>query len=507
MNGFSDGYSFFEKNAGGQISSAMAGSYVDSVSLEIDKLLSSLNHFEGYSTCAKKLKGDIAEFWHAGTFNINSTAHNSQSSAEVYRSHDFASADVVVKADGKDVLFGLKYDATAIKTAQEQSKSIFERFRHYKAQGGVDTLEKFLSDRGYDDSTILSDPIYKGQIRIIPKEQFELAQQWLKRKISEVSTTRPEEVFRYQETLELLDTKLSDNKGVTSIELTKEEATRLAELAKNGDVTLKELEKLGVSTQEIITYKYVLQEAFKAGLSSAIITLVLKVAPELLKSIVFLIEKGYIDKEQLKNIGVAAIKGTAEGFLYGSVSAAITAACKSGLCGSVLKNLNPSIIGTITVLAMNTIRNTIDVALGKKSKLEVSNNLVKDVFISSCSLVLGGISQCFIEIPIFGFMIGSFIGSMIGSFTYSIGYKGLLSFCVDTGFTLFGLVKQDYELPRDVIEQIGGNIFELEQFTVKSLQPKSFSIKTFQPKLFDVKTFDIKILRRGVISVSTIGYK
>jgi hypothetical protein len=94
MDGFSDGYSFFEKNSGGQISSSIAGSYVDIVSLEIDKLLSSLNHFEGYSTSAKTLKGDIAEFWHAGTFNINAAACNSQSSAEVYRSHDFALYDV-----------------------------------------------------------------------------------------------------------------------------------------------------------------------------------------------------------------------------------------------------------------------------------------------------------------------------------------------------------------------------------------------------------------------------
>ena len=38
-------------------------------------------------------------------------------------------------------------------------------------------------------------------------------------------------------------------------------------------------------------------------------------------------------------------------------------------------------------------------------------------------------------------MIGSFVGSIIGSFTYNVGHKAIVSFCVDSGFTMFGLVE------------------------------------------------------------------
>lgn len=506
MNGFSEGYSFFEKNAGVQIASVYSCKYVDNVSSEIVKLLSSLKKFEGYSTCAKKLKGDIAEFWHAGTFNINAAVKKSRSHAEVYRSHDFASADVVVKTSKEDILFGLKYDATATTTAKEQSKSIFERYKYYKAQGGVDTLENFLLNRGYDDSTVLSDPIYQGQIRVIPKEQLQLAQQWLKRKIAKVSVTSPEQVNRYKETLELLDTKVSDNKGVMSIELTSEEAKRLAELSKKGCVSLEELEKLGVSVNDLIQYEHILKEAFKGGLTAAVVSSVLNVAPEIIKAFIYLIKTGQLEENLLKKFGGAAIKGSVEGFINGTISAALTAVCKTGLLGQNIKEINPSIIGTLTVFTMNILKNSIDVALGKKSKRDVANELVKDMFLSTCSLVMSGIMQCVIKIPVWGSLLGSFIGSVIGSFTYEIGYKGALSFCVATGFTLFGLVKQDYNLPEDVIEQIGGKVFEIKEFLPKSLGLNLFEAKKFQPKMFSPISFEIKVLQRGVVGFSIISY-
>ena len=38
---------------------------------------------------------------------------------------------------------------------------------------------------------------------------------------------------------------------------------------------------------------------------------------------------------------------------------------------------------------------------------------------------------------------------------YNIGKKKLISFCVDTGFTCFGLVEQNYELPDEVLKEMG----------------------------------------------------
>ena len=93
-------------------------------------------------------------------------------------------------------------------------------------------------------------------------------------------------------------------------------------------------------------------------------------------------------------------------------------------------------------------------------------------------------------------MIGSFVGSSIGSLTYDYGYKKAISFCVDTGFTMFGLVEQDYTLPEEIIKQIGVDVLDYE----------TFDVDTFSPETFEPESLDIIYLRRGVIGVSKIGY-
>ena len=98
-------------------------------------------------------------------------------------------------------------------------------------------------------------------------------------------------------------------------------------------------------------------------------------------------------------------------------------------------------------------------------------------------------------------MIGSFVGSSIGSLTYDYGYKKAISFCVDTGFTMFGLVEQDYTLPEEIIKQIGVDVLDYETFDVNTFSPETFSIETFEPE-----SLNIVYLRRGVIGVSKIGY-
>ena len=283
----------------------------------------------------------------------------------------------------------------------------------------------------------------------------------------------------------------------------KEEAEALASLAKEGNVSAEEL---GLITEKLVNYEYILQQAFKAGVTAATISLVLKVAPEIFKAIEHLIKVGEVDVEDFKRIGFAAVSGGAEGFIRGSISAALTTCCKAGLLGATLKSVDPTIIGTITVITMNVLKNSVYVVAGKKSRYELTGELVRDMYISACSLIGGGISQAIIEVPILGYMIGSFIGSLIGSFTYNLGYNAVISFCVDSGFTLFGLVEQDYTLPKEVIEEIGIKTFDYETFETKSFEPKTFTVKSFNEKTFNVKSLDIVYLRRGVIGVSRIGY-
>lgn len=128
------------------------------------------------------------------------------------------------------------------------------------------------------------------------------------------------------------------------------------------------------------------------------------------------------------------------------------------------------------------------------------------MYISTCSLIGGGISQAFIEVPVLGYMIGSFVGSIIGSFTYNVGYKAIVSFCVDSGFTMFGLAEQDYTLPKEVIEQMEIETFDYDTFQYDAFVPESFSFDRFEIDTFEPDTLDITFLCRGVIGVSKVGY-
>lgn len=501
MTGFENGYSFFAKSAAAVAAADSSRAYVESVSTEVEKLINDLNSMEGFKTAANKLKGDAFEFWHAGTFNVDAALKGSTSRAFVDRSHELGSVDV---SSNFGVDFGLKDYANGIASARAQAVSVFQRFREYQSQGGSSSLEQYLSQSGYTNiDAILNDPLYSGQIRVIPTDQLEEATQWLQRMIATESARRPEQVKRYQETLAMLKDRLDDGKGAESIPITEQDSQKLAELAKAGKVDAAEL---GMTASELFQYEYIIKEATKAGLTAATISLVLNVAPEIYKAIRYLIENGEVDEAQFKQIGLAAVTGGSEGFVRGSISAAITTCCKSGLLGEALKEIDPTFVATATVIAINTLKNAFGVAVGKKTRAELANDLIRDTYLSACALVAGGVSQALIEIPVLGYMLGSFVGSVIGSFTYDIGYKAAISFCVDSGFTMFGLVKQDYVLPKEIIEQIGVSTFDYDTFDAETFSAESFDYDTFEAETFLPETIGITLLRRGVIGISTIGY-
>lgn len=104
---------------------------------------------------------------------------------------------------------------------------------------------------------------------------------------------------------------------------------------------------------------------------------VVSVAPEIYKSIEQIIKDGELDKEEFKRLGFSAINGSGEGFIRGSVSAAITTVCKAGIWGEALKSIEPSVVGTVTVIAIDTMKNSFKVATGKMKRSELTTELIK----------------------------------------------------------------------------------------------------------------------------------
>lgn len=499
-NWVKDGYNHARKNISAQYGSDVGDQYIHRINDAIQQFNNDINRFQGYGTYSAQLKGDIAEFWHGNTFNINATVNDSNYRVHVDRSQDYASADITSNW-GED--YGLKYYGSAKDSVTEQAKSHFQKYCEYKQQSGNEniTITEFLKKRGYDNDAILHDPIYSGQMRLIPVDQYNAAVEYLKLKIAKEELIRPEQVKRYKETLEMLTTKVKAPDGTHSVELTKDAATRLAELAKEGNFDASDY---GFSTEELVKFHHALRQGIKSGTSAAIISLILKVAPEFYKCLEKLIVEGKINEEDLRRIGFAALHGAGEGFLRGFVAGTITTACESGMLGSALKNVNPGSVAALTVILLQSMKDSYLVVKGEMTQYELAANISKNVFVTSCGIGLGALAQALMPAMPFAYMLGNFVGSFVGSFAYVACDSAFMSFATYSGWTFFGLVDQNYVLPDEVVREIGIDVFEYDKYYFDNYQmdiyePDYFSFDEYKPHF-------IKLLRRGVIGVHQVGF-
>ena len=272
MGAFAEGYAFFEKNIGVYSSAELGGAYVGDVENEVAKLAETLNaKFSHNNAGVDQLKGNIAEFWHAGTFNIDAVVKGSSNRASVLESNEYGSVDVLLDS-GVEV--GSKYYKTALDTLKQQAKNARESYHAYLSNGGKLSFEEYMRERGITDPNAA---VYSGQVRLVPKEQLEEIKKLLTRKIATEKSIRPEQVQRYEDTLKMINDKIQDE-NVSSVPLDTDDAKELARLAKENGITEEKLAEMGLSTENLIGFKEVMNQAFNAGLTAATITLVLKAA-------------------------------------------------------------------------------------------------------------------------------------------------------------------------------------------------------------------------------------
>lgn len=498
---FERGYESFSDIVGAAHGVHSATGYVGKVSDACNELQSNINKFKGFETGIKQLKGDVLEFRSSGSFNISAAINESQYCTIVDRSHGYASADITTNW-GED--YGLKALFNGVASAKAQSVSHFQRFMEYRTVSGrADlTFDAFIAEKGLDPSVVLkTDPIYLGQKRLIPLDQLKEAVIYLKKQIANRTITNPDEVGRYQETLESLTSMIISPDGTTSYAASTEHLLDIAEKAKRGDY---DAARDGFSTEQLIKIEHVLKQGNKAGLTSATISLVLKTAPEIYKCLDEFISTGRINEQQLKSLGFAGLDGSTEGYIRGFVSATVTVSCTAGLWGETLKSVSPEVVGALTVVVMNTLKDSFLLAKGSISQHDFTYNLQRNMFVTACGLGGGTLLQSCLPMLPFAYLLGSFVGSMVGSFAFFAYDQAILSYCVSSGSTFFGIVDQDYKLPEEVLKELGLSLFEYEKFL-----PHESSFSTYRSSRYEVNQYSssmIKVLRRGVIGIRQIGY-
>lgn len=248
----------------------------------------------------------------------------------------------------------------------------------------------------------------------------------------------------------------------------------------------------------------------KAGLTAAAITVAVQLAPEIIKSIDYLIKNGEINFQQIQQMGLKGISAGAESFLQGSISSSLQILSEAGALGAAFKAIDPTIMGTVVVLVMQTVKNSILVAAGKMTAREMGTAFVDTVVISGGYLLgtqIGGIIGQAIgfELPVVGYLLGSLIGTAF-SVLYNIGKNKFISFCVDTGFTCFGLVDQNYELPEEMLKELGVDTIPIPRANIDTIDITRINVATAAIERTQYETVGFTMVKRGVIGVNKVGY-
>jgi len=203
----------------------------------------------------------------------------------------------------------------------------------------------------------------------------------------------------------------------------------------------------------------------------------------------------------LKSSGLDILYNSTTGAIRGGITASIVSSCKAGLLGSELKNISPNIVAGAVVVAMNSIYYSVLVYKGEMTKEQLAYFCLRDSFVVSMGISGSAIGQIFIPIPILGALIGNLIGSLCGVILFEGSKNVFFSFFINSGISFFSIVKQDYKLPTEVLKQCGLELIEYELIEMDKIEYEIIEIDKIELELMD-----IKYLKRGMISINTVGY-
>lgn len=335
---FEQGLKFVSDNMGAALGGQMSQLWIDTINSQIESISNDIMaKVQSTDLPADKLQGFVAEIWHSGTFNADSAVHHSVATAKAPDVNTYASADVEFGGSRAS----LKYYKDAKSSYAAQSETPYERYMHLKAKAekagkSYESLEEFLGKRKIKKED-MHKSMYQGQAKLIPTNQLLDAQNLLDKKIAVAQANgKLDQVARYKEVQATLTDILSDKKGNKSIPLSREDAQRLTRAAKEGNLDQELLKECGLDINQLVTAKDIMSEAFSAGLSAAVISFVIGIAPTIIDGISMLVSEGEIDPKLFAEMGYKGLSSAARGFINGSITAALVACCQSGKLGTTL---------------------------------------------------------------------------------------------------------------------------------------------------------------------------
>lgn len=410
--------------------------------------------------------------------------------------------------------------------------------------------EQFKAERGITGS--LDELKYKGQKHLVVSDQKDdiIRDAKSAARASANRGTIKEENYRDIER-NTVD-HIEDRYGNRSIPISKSGLEDLDDLTLNKRLSAETLKAFGIDPSVTISWEQLKQQlinqTLKTGATASVVAAALSIIPIMINAISLLSEEGEFDREAFCELGYQSLSIPAKSFLIGcSTSAVINAsnflklkdAAKNAIEAKPLTGMQCSLIAIAVTILISTAEIAIMRALGKISRAQMADRIFDCCLTSTLSILVGYASQKVIThlvsaatqeafdaifttivskvfsvtftaaLPAFSvlsYLVGSVIGFAVAKLIHSVTQHLFISFCIESGCTFFGIVDQDYQLPREIMDEIGIDVFDYEKFDYSHFQPEFFRYDSFVPDAFEYEKFGITLLRRGVIGFGKIGY-
>lgn len=496
LSKFKTGWKAATDYLGSAYSAVVSSQYVERVGEAINSFKTSMNSAYKSARGVAQEAGYAAEKWAAGTFNIDAAVRQSKYRAETPNSHKLGSADVTTNWNEEA---SLKYYQSASGSANAQAEAVISAYRDYKnkaiASGNNEplSLNEYLDKNGYESSTqdALMSSIYEGQTRIIPADQLEEAVNYLRGRITKLSTGGGEagdaRSKALQETLSKLKDRLEAPDGTKSKPASYEEMQAIAELCKEGKF---KPEDFGMSLSQVITPKYILKQAMGVGFESSMLRMAFTIGPDLVSIVVDAVKNKKLDKKTLKDLSIDGAVAATEGFVEGSVSSIVVDLCQAGKLGENLKGAPENVVGALAFLTIEAMIAGCSLAKGEISAEDYGWLIADKAFTTLLSIpVTVGLAAVLPGAKLF-VIVGCMAGGIIASTGYTFVKEIALEFIDGGGFEAI--------IPKDLVSKTT-NIINSAKEKIAELN--------ISEQMSNLKDFSVSTLNDGIVVIKGVFKK
>jgi hypothetical protein len=409
------------------------------------------------------IKGDVAEAYHALTFNADA-ARLGKRYVRASLPRDSSPYDIIMSNGHETITAQLKYYNSPAATENAISHS-----KH-------DHVDQ----------------------KVVPTDQLQGSKISAAQRVARNAERRPAVAKSHADTRN----KISDHiemDGARSKPLSEHDAREITKNARSEEGVTAEA--WAISTNQIIQWSDILRESGTAAMQAAISSVAIQSVPYLFDILKKAFENGELRLEDFGSLAQA----TPSAFLTSGIPAGLTAfivgAAQAGKLTVTLQQLDPTIIALAVLLALNALGISFKAAKGEISWKEAFMTIADNSFMLTMAMAGGVLGQSIIQVPVLGALIGNIVGAFFGRQIIEGKNYVQMALAVETGWTFFGLVEQDYEIPEDVLRGAGYKLLN-----IKRISPKRISVSRVERKLISVNRLDVPILKRGVISFGHVGY-